>query len=70
MKKYIVSTTITISVSTIVEAENEDAAKEEALSRDVQHLPYDNSARKESEWCHLGELDGMPDVNRLTVEEA
>lgn len=60
MKRYTVTAIVGISVSTVVEAESEEEALEIAEGRPMQHLPANDSANHETEWCHSGELDGRP----------
>jgi len=66
--KYRVTTNMTISVSTVVEADSPEEAKAKAMDHDVQSLPHDASD-PEKVWCHSGQLDGDLDNNSLTVEE-
>lgn len=65
MKTYRVTATVTISVSTLVEAYSEREAKDIAYSRPLCSLPYCSEDDTEV-WIHSGELDGTPD--KLTVE--
>ena len=56
-KEFVVLGLVTISVRTIVKAENEVHAKAIARMREPQRLAIDD-ADETTEWCHSGELDG------------
>lgn len=63
MSKYSISSSITISVYTEVEAETEEEAIKEAQSRGVMGLCYqcaNGSDNCDVEWVTSGELDGVP----------
>lgn len=68
-KKYRIFANMTISVSTIVEAENKEAAFDIAEARGVQSLPACAKGNINKTWCHSGELDGEPDHDTFKVEE-
>ena len=67
-RKYLVSGLVTISVYTVVEAENPEDAAAEAMLRPMQDLysPWGEEPNEEAEWCHSGELDGV--VGKETIE--
>ncbi len=69
MKKYRLSAQVTISLSTIVEAESEEQAIEIADGRPMCSLPsHEHSGDSEDEvWVHSGEIDGT--ACHITVEE-
>lgn len=71
LKKYRVTTTLQISVSTVVEATSEEGAREMAAERSVQGLCHEcaGSTHEDVEWRTSGELDGEPDVDNFDVEE-
>lgn len=65
--KYRVTGQVTISVSTVVEAQNKGEAILESYKRDLQSLPSSHHEDDTREWCHSGELDGS--VRVVDVEE-
>ncbi len=71
MPKYIITTPITISLHTIVEADSAEEAKDIAFARSVQSLCHQCAGSRndedEEEWRTSGELDGEPDPNDENV---
>ncbi len=64
--RYSVIANITISVSTDVEADSEEQARELALERGVQGLCHHcASADGERQWVAGGELDGQPSFETI-----
>lgn len=62
MARYRCVAHVTISVSTLVDADSEEQALEIAAERELQGLPANDSGYPEDEyWCHGGELDGSPE---------
>lgn len=71
MTKFFVSTELTISVHTFVEANDEEQAKIIAMDRPVMDLCHQcASANSELEWVTSGELDGLPEEDKVRVEKA
>lgn len=66
--KYIVTTQLTISCYTIVEAEDEGEAKRVASERAVMQLPWLPNNTEGEEWI-ANELDGEPDLEKMEVGE-
>lgn len=68
MKRYRLTSTITISVTTVVRARSPKAAKEAGLDTPVMTLCHQCASGDETtEWVTSGELDGSPED--LSVEE-
>ena len=59
MKTFSISGKITISVSTLVDAETEEEAMKIARDRDTQQIPCDSFYSEDEFWC-ASELDGTP----------
>jgi hypothetical protein len=71
MKRYRLSAQVTISVSTVVDAESPEAAIEEAENRSMVSLCHQCAGGEEEvEWITSGELDGEPQRVEATEEEA
>ncbi len=70
MKTYLVTSAITITVHTKVEASSKKEAKMIALERGVMGLCYQcgGSNRINESWVTSGELDGSPE-KILEIEE-
>jgi hypothetical protein len=68
---YLVSGQVTISITTLVEADSPEEAKEIAADRQMQMV--DDVGRHgqtpEEVWCHSGELDGEAQINRVEEYE-
>jgi hypothetical protein len=60
--KYRFKAVVTISISTVVEAESEEQAKEIAMDRPMCNLgePRRHGCTDEDSWVHSGEIDGEP----------
>lgn len=61
MKKFNVSARVTISIYTVVEAEDEEQAKSIADERGMCSMgdPHSYGDKPEKVWCHSGEIDGV-----------
>lgn len=71
MSKRVVSTTVTISIYTKVDADSDEEAKELAMERPLMRFCHQCSAGKpDKEWVTSGELDGTPQEDDMNVEEA
>ena len=66
--RYRVTAPITISATTVVFADSEEEAIDEALGRDVQSLCYGCSSQDPEEEWTIDDIDGEPDEGR--IEEA
>lgn len=66
--KYTISTVTSISISTEVEADTQQQALDIAMNRNMQHLPPNHNANPDNEWCHSGELDGVPSMVDITID--
>lgn len=70
MKEYLVSSTVTITVVTEVEAESPEDAEVEALGREMMHLcNFCASADPKTQWVTSGELDGCVGGRDITTYE-
>jgi hypothetical protein len=65
--KYRVNATVTISLSTVVEAKNKHEAQILAECRSLCSLgdPSRHNQTPETCWCHSGEIDGIPQVTDI-----
>lgn len=70
MPKYLVSTHLTISVHTEVDADSPEEAKNIAGQRGVMGLCHSCASSDESdvEWRTSGELDSLPDIDDPSTE--
>lgn len=65
MSKFRFSASVTISISTVVEADTEEEAWKIAREREMQSFCYYCTSRDEEVWTTSGELDGEAQDIRL-----
>jgi len=65
--KYQINAEVTMSISTIVEADSEEEALQIAKDRPMCTLsePWRHGCTEDDSWVHSGEIDGEPCAARI-----